>query len=58
MDWREFYYLIVLVIMVLIIFGMGVIIVLQDKKIRRLEKFLEILDDMDSCGDETEWREI
>ena len=30
MDWREFYYLIVLVVMVLIIFGMGVIIVIQD----------------------------
>ena len=58
MGWRGFYYLIVLVVMVLIIFGMGVIIVIQDKKIRRLEKFLEILDDMDSCGDETEWREI
>lgn len=58
MDWREFYYLIVLVVMVLIIFGMGVIIVIQDKKIRRLEKFLEILDDMDSCGDDTEWRDI
>lgn len=58
MDWREFYYLIVLVVMVLIIFGMGVIIVIQDKKIRRLEKFLEILDDIDSCGDNTEWRDI
>ena len=57
MDWREFYYLIVLVVMVLIIFGMGVIIVLQDKKIRRLEKFLEILDDMDSCGD-NDWIDI
>ena len=57
MDWREFYYLIVLVVMVLIIFGMGVIIVIQDKKIRRLEKFLEILDDMDSCGD-NDWTDI
>ena len=56
MGWREFYYLIVLVVMVLIIFGMGVIIVIQDKKIRRLEKFLEILDDMDSCGDD--WIDI
>lgn len=37
MTLNELYYLIVLTVMVLIIFGAGVIIVIQDKRIRKLK---------------------
>lgn len=42
MTLNELYYLIVLTVMVLIIFGSGVIIVLQDKRIRKLKDKLNM----------------